>query len=44
MRSSAQARSPAEAYAQARTRAEHPQLGLFAAGLAFELDDFQRRS
>ncbi|MDD7964528.1 DEAD/DEAH box helicase [Actinomycetospora lemnae] len=37
-------RSPAEAYAQARTRAAHPQLGRFEAELSFELDDFQRRS
>ncbi|MBV9836475.1 MAG: hypothetical protein JO156_00035, partial [Solirubrobacterales bacterium] len=37
-------RSPAEAYEQARTRAAHPQLSLFATELSFELDDFQRRS
>src|ERR1700712_3688051 len=37
-------RSPAEAYAQARTRAAHPQLGTFVTSLSFELDDFQRRS
>ncbi|WP_345412287.1 DEAD/DEAH box helicase [Actinomycetospora chlora] len=37
-------RSPAEAYEQARTRSAHPQLSRFAAGLSFELDDFQRRS
>src|SRR6195952_56625 len=37
-------RSPAEAYAQARTRAAHPELGNFVSSLSFELDDFQRRS
>src|SRR3954453_22686359 len=37
-------RSPAEAYAQARTRATHPELGNFVTTLSFELDDFQRRS
>ena len=37
-------RSPAEAYAQARTRAAHPELGTFVTSLSFELDDFQRRS
>src|ERR1700759_5158222 len=37
-------RSPAEAYAQARTRAAHPELGTFVSTLSFELDDFQRRS
>ena len=37
-------RSPAEAYAQARTRAAHPELGNFVTSLSFELDDFQRRS
>ncbi len=37
-------RSPAEAYAQARTRATHPELGTFVSTLSFELDDFQRRS
>ncbi|MCD2194956.1 DEAD/DEAH box helicase [Actinomycetospora endophytica] len=36
-------RSPAEAYAQARTRAAHPELGNFVPTLSFELDDFQRR-
>ncbi|MFC5063908.1 DEAD/DEAH box helicase [Actinomycetospora atypica] len=38
------ARSPAEAYAQARTRAAHPELGTFVTSLSFELDDFQRRA
>ncbi|HEY2195529.1 MAG TPA: DEAD/DEAH box helicase, partial [Actinomycetospora sp.] len=37
-------RSPAEAYAEARTRAAHPELGSFTTSLSFELDDFQRRS
>jgi len=37
-------RSPAEAYAAARNRAERPQLDEFAAGLGFELDPFQRQS
>jgi ATP-dependent RNA helicase HelY len=37
-------RSPAEAYARARTRAAHPELGTFTTSLSFELDDFQRRS
>ncbi|MDL5158180.1 DEAD/DEAH box helicase [Actinomycetospora termitidis] len=37
-------RSPAEAYAAARTRAAHPELGSFVSSLSFELDDFQRRS
>ncbi len=37
-------RSPAEAYAQARTRAAHPELGDFTTTLSFELDDFQRRA
>ncbi|TDQ51713.1 ATP-dependent RNA helicase HelY [Actinomycetospora succinea] len=37
-------RSPAEAYAQARTRTAHPELGRFATELSFDLDDFQRRS
>ncbi|HEY2225348.1 DEAD/DEAH box helicase [Actinomycetospora sp.] len=36
-------RSPAEAYAQARTRTAHPELGNFLPTLSFELDDFQRR-
>jgi ATP-dependent RNA helicase HelY len=36
-------RSPAEAYAQARTRTAHPELGNFLTSLSFELDDFQRR-
>ena len=35
---------PAEAYAAARSRTSHPQLGEFAAGLGFELDPFQRES
>jgi len=35
---------PAEAYAAARRRTSHPQLGEFAAGLGFELDPFQRES
>jgi ATP-dependent RNA helicase HelY len=43
-RPDAPTRSPAEAYSAARTRAAHPELGTFAAGLAFELDEFQRRS
>jgi ATP-dependent RNA helicase HelY len=38
------ARSPAEAYAAARTRAAHPELGTFVTSLSFELDDFQRRA
>ncbi len=44
VRSTGPARSPAQAYAQARTRAANPELGTFASGLVFELDDFQRRS
>ncbi|WP_018333488.1 DEAD/DEAH box helicase [Actinomycetospora chiangmaiensis] len=38
------ARSPAEAYAAARTRSAHPELGTFVTSLSFELDDFQRRA
>jgi Superfamily II RNA helicase len=34
-------RSPAEAYAAARNRAARPHLAEFAAGLPFDLDDFQ---
>jgi ATP-dependent RNA helicase HelY len=34
--------SPAERYAAARRRAAHPRLTGFAAGLGFELDEFQR--
>ena len=41
--------SPAERFARARRRqatdgTRHPQLAQFAAGLDFELDDFQRRA
>ncbi|MBB3051003.1 ATP-dependent RNA helicase HelY [Prauserella isguenensis] len=35
--------SPAEAYAAARRRSDHPQLARFAAELAFDFDDFQVR-
>jgi ATP-dependent RNA helicase HelY len=36
-------RSPAEAYSASRRRARYPQLTDFAADVAFEFDDFQRR-
>ncbi|MGO1054771.1 DEAD/DEAH box helicase [Crossiella sp. CA198] len=42
--SSDSGRSPAEAFAAARTRSTYPKLTDFIAGLSFELDPFQRRS
>ncbi|HEY0641020.1 MAG TPA: DEAD/DEAH box helicase [Pseudonocardiaceae bacterium] len=36
--------TPSQAYAAARSRAKYPELTRFAAGLGFELDDFQGRA